>query len=199
MLRSAVEDAACDWRDWQNVYEFDGPCSDNPLLSDRELFDKFASPAAYGVGRTIRAGTRDEFLKRLRASQFELTKILSDETGRTLDEREKELRKEFGAAGRSLISALSKIATFLAPHSFSPWDRFARRGTNKELRRRESSKFNSYAQYLTCVNQLLTGCLGGKLKDACVGAYPSPFASEHDRFHRRVLDVYLMMQGGWKK
>jgi hypothetical protein len=189
-LKKAKENWLC----WQNVYEHTGPAADNPLLVDAAKFGKFLK--AYSVGRTVRGGTSGQLRELLRSSQFPLQELLEDATGAILDEQDTQLRTQFGTreGQHGLRSVLSKIAAFLAPHAFNAWDTDARKGL-KRLQRR-SVQVRTYAEYCANLNQLLAGDLGERIQDACRNKYPTRYAEERDRFHRRVLDRYLMDLGG---
>jgi len=191
-----VEKAVVNWCCWRDVFEHTGPAADNPLLVESAKFNRFLQ--RYSVGRTIRAGMRDELRMGLRSPQFPLEAMLEDTTGKTLDKQELSLRKEFGThqGRRRLLSALSKIAAFLAPHAFIAWDTDARKGLKVASQRRS---FENYFEYMEGMNALLSGELGARVRDACVCNYPSQYAAERDRFHRRVLDRYLMVLGGRDK
>jgi hypothetical protein len=163
------------------------------LLADAAKFGKFVK--VYSVGRTIRCGTSDDLRKQLRSPQFLLTELLQDATGAALDEADFELRKLFGTreGQRKLRSALSKIVAFLAPHAFNAWDTYARKGVMVQTC---SLKIRTYTEYLTQINQLLGGELGECIREVCISNYPTPYSEEQGRFHRRVLDRYLMDLGG---
>jgi hypothetical protein len=194
-----VRDAKENWEDWQCVFEPKGHVRNNPLLQDKKRFNKFLRE--YSVRRTIRRDTGDDLRKRLTSASFNIDSLVRDRSGETLTKRAYELRKSFGTHDppRAILSAMSKIAAFLAPHAFIAWDQYARKGLNIALGRPPSRKFPSYAAYLKEVNGLLSGEIGNRIKSACVGEYPSKEAKKDDRFHRRVLDIYLMRLGGrWK-
>jgi hypothetical protein len=188
-----VDKAAKNWRDWQDVYEHRGSEHDNPLLADAAKFGTFIK--VYSVGRTIRCGTSDDLRKLLQSPRFLLMELLQDTTGAALDEEDFKLRKLFGTRDgeRGLRSALSKIVAFLSPHAFNAWDTYARKGLAVQAR---SLKIRTYTEYLTQINQLLGGQLGQCIREVCVYNYPTPYSEEQDRFHRRVLDRYLMDLGG---
>lgn len=188
--------AGDNWKRWHEVFEHRGPPSSNPLLTNPGLFEIFVRE--YSVRRTIRRGKSDELRRRLSASGASLLALVSDGSGRELDDQEKLLRREYGTllGVRSIRSALSKIVAFLAPDTFVAWDQYARRGTNIALKRSGSTGFDGYAAYLADINTLLRGPLGDQIRAACIGSYPTEYAAEHNRFHRRVLDVHLMRIGG---
>jgi hypothetical protein len=123
--------------------------------------------------------------------------LLNDTSGKLLDARESALRAQFGTLGgkRGLRSAMSKIASFLAPHAFVAWDEYARKGLNMVLGRSLSYPFGNYAEYIGDMNRVLSSDIGERVRSACAGRYPTQYASERDRFHRRVLDVSLMRLG----
>jgi hypothetical protein len=193
VTEACVDCARSNWWNWQDVFEHDGAAVDNPLLVDPARFNKFLGE--YSVRRTIRKGTWDDLRKRLRSS--ELTTLLEDDTGATVDKQESLLREDFGTLDKlqrpkKVLSALSKIAAFLAPHVFIAWDSSATRGLKKCGR-----KFDNYADYLREAKDLLAGPLGKAVCEACRGRYPTIYAeAKPDGFHRRVLDQYLMRLGG---
>jgi hypothetical protein len=132
--------------------------------------------------------------------EFGLQAMLSDTSGQVLDARESELRKQFGIMGnrgqaRGIPSAMSKIASFLAPHAFVAYDQFCQRGLNRVLERSPSYKCGSYREYISDINRILSGNIGARVRSACADKYPSAYAAKRDRFHRRVLDVSLMRLG----
>ena len=190
-----VKKAKENWLVWQNVYEHTGAAADNPLLADETTFSTFLK--AYSVGRTIRGGTSAALRELLQSSQFPLQKLLGDPTGVTLDEQDTRLRAQFGTCGgrRGLRSALSKVAAFLAPHDFNAWDSYARKGVERTLQP-GSVQVRTYAKYCADLNRLLAGELGERIRGACINNYPTPHSEEEGRFHRRVLDRYLMDLGG---
>lgn len=189
-----VKIAAQNWRNWKVVFEHGGTPDKNPLLLDASLFKRFLRE--YSVQRTIRAGCSDKLRQLLCSQDFPLNALLSDETGRILDRKETALKQQYGSKGQSLISAISKVAAFLAPHTFVAWDKYARRGVNLSLRRARSNIFRSYAEYLEDINRLMRSEIGEQVSVICAGKYPTAYSSELGRFHRRVLDVYLMRIGG---
>src|SRR5437764_7148066 len=118
VTKADVETATRNWMNWQDVFQYFGPPLHNPLLAHETRFKDFLKE--YSVHRTIRRGASDNLRLVLGSTQFPLVAMLSDATGFLLDEQEKILRAQFGTCGgkRGLISALSKIAAFLAPHDF---------------------------------------------------------------------------------
>ena len=121
---------------------------------------------------------------------------LHDKTGAALDREEAELRLRFGVqkGRRRVRSAVSKVAAFLAPHDFIAYDTFALKGLGKLIGVSAVKNF-SYSEYLTTINKLFAGPLGLRIREVCT-RYPTNYASMKDRFHRRVLDTYLMRIGG---
>jgi hypothetical protein len=191
-----VEDvsiASKNWQVWKRVFEHAGDPSDNPLLAEPCTFKNFISE--YRVQRTVRKHKHDELRERLRSSPGDLQKLVEDTSGQELDRQERILRTEFGTreGARSILSAMSKIAAFLAPDSFSAMDQYARRGVRKAIPGRPSP--TNYAEYLASVNEVFGDKLGA-IKSVCEGRYPTENATRSDGFHRRVLDVYLMRLGG---
>lgn len=188
-----IKAARKNWKEWKDVFEHRGDPRDNPLLKDSCRFDKFLS--SYSVGRTIRKGMRDNLRKAL--CDTNLRSLLRDQSGKKLDNLECKLHRKFGThrPRRKMISVMSKIAAFLAPHAFIAYDQFSRKGLNKLLERPKSRNFVCYADFLMEVNGILHGEIGRHIRKACVGKYPSKQTSLNNRFHRRVLDAYLMRLG----
>jgi hypothetical protein len=191
-----LERAKHNWVNWSVVFEHQGPAALNPLLVNAEVFKDFLTE--YSVTRTIRSGRHDSLRKTLCAQNVNLAARLNDRSGSGVDVLDDQLRPEFGTSNpaRRLRSVLSKIAAFVAPHSFVAWDRYARVGLNRTLRRADSYVPRTYADYLADVNSLLMGKIGGKVVSVCRDNYPTKYSAEQERFHRRVLDVYLMRSGG---
>jgi hypothetical protein len=183
------------WENWKTVFEHQGPLADNPLLTDSSKFGAFLNE--YKVRRTIRAGTSDKLRDTIKDPRFELQHLLNDTSGNLLDARESALRSQFGTQDgrRGIRSAMSKIASFLAPHAFVAWDEYARKGLNIVLGRSPSYPFRNYSEYIGDMNRLLSSDIGECVRSACADQYPTQYASERDRFHRRVLDVSLMRLG----
>jgi len=196
ILNRDVEIAEKNWRAWQDVFEHVGRPAQNPLLADIRRLSRFRNE--YGINRTIRKGRHDEFRMRLRDPKFPLVVLLDDASGSMLDRQEGLLREEFGTydGGHGLRSVLSKVASFLAPHTFVAFDKYALKGLNVTLGRPRSRRFDSYTEYLSDLNLLLDGEVGKQVRDICRNRYPTQYASQRDRFHRRVVDVYLMRVGG---
>jgi len=179
------------WEDWGNVFNHAGAMVDNPLLADQAVFNNFL--AEYSVGRTIRARTRDNLRATLSSANLQLAKRLADAKGMGIDALDVTLSEDY-AAGYRLRSAISKIAAFLVPEYFIAWDHYASRGIKIETGRLLGHSYETYAEYLADVNALLAMMHNG-IAHACQGNYPQDLV-EINRFHRRVLDVYLMRIGG---
>jgi len=191
-----IKIASENWQQWKSVFEYEGPAANNPLLADSSTFGAFLNE--YSVRRTIRGGTSDKLRITLGNPAFELQALLNDTSGKLLDARETALRAQFGthSGKRGLRSAMSKIASFLAPHAFVAWDKYARKGLNMASERSRSYAFGNYSEYIGDMNRVLSGHIGECVRSACADSYPTQYASKRDRFHRRVLDVFLMRLGG---
>jgi len=187
-VSKAIRIARKNWRAWQADFEGGGVL----LLSDQSRFNAFCTE--YGVGRTIRAGTRDALRERL---SERLREALRDDTGDGLDLLEQELRPEFGTRqGRGrMISVLSKMAAFVRPERFVAWDSFARRGVNVVLGRAISYPFRTYAEYMAALDLVWHGHLGKRIR-RCVRDHAQNAVERKAQFQRRVLDVCLMIRGG---
>jgi hypothetical protein len=196
IIKQDIEIAKRNWEKWKSVFEYKGLAAHNPLLAKRSTFSDFLKE--YSVNRTIRRGTSDELRIKLGSRSFDMQGMLNDTSGKVLDARESSFRAQFWTCGgkRGFLSAISKISSFLAPHAFIAWDRYGRKGLNVALERSPSYKFENYAEYIGDMNLVLSGRIGECVRSACADRYPTQYASKCDRFHRRVLDVYLMRLGG---
>lgn len=197
IIKADIDVAKRNWLEWQDVYEHVGLPEDNILLKDNQKFRNFVEE--YSISRTIRRGTRDAFQQRLCNIEFNFSSVLNDPTGVLLDNYENILRHDFGTCNgqRGLTSALSKLAAFLAPQYFVAWDTYARKGVNRVYGRPPTRLFENYSRYLSDINELLSGELGQHVCDSCKAfGYPTQKSARDHRFHRRVLDVYLMRKGG---
>ncbi|MEQ1560773.1 MAG: hypothetical protein ABL933_17800 [Methyloglobulus sp.] len=198
ILSDDVRRAERNWNDWISVFEHEGEVENNPLLTLPEVFNKFL--AEYSVRRTIRAGTSNEFRMSLSSGGVGLADKLGDPSGKWIDNLEEILREDFGTLGgkRGMRSVISKIAAFLGPANFVAWDKYARKGIIRIQGKRTSHTYKTYEEYLSDVNIVFDGEKNALIL-ACQNNYPTLFSSENDRFHRRVLDVYLMRIGGrWR-
>jgi hypothetical protein len=198
MLPKCLKVVEKNWSDYRDEFEHDGDIATNPLLKTNGRFSFFCRE--YSVGRTIRSGTHDQFRETLRNSP-RFKEVIQDGTGRALDVFEGEVRKDFGThePPRRIISVLSKVAAFLRSERFLAWDRFAKKGVNKVLGRRNSSPFNSYADYLAACDEVWNS----GAKEQIAGFLETTQVSESVRaelgFQRRILDVYLMHRGDRSK
>ncbi len=184
------------WADWKDAFQHNGSISTNPILADPVRFNRFCWK--WRVGRTIRKGTRTEFRRRLLHSE-KFEEAIRDDSGHLLLELEKNLRAEFGTRKRngvcSIVSILSKIAAFVRPERFVAWDRFAKRGLNVVLGRPVNARFDNYVQYLADFERVWEGPHGERIREMTNEAPQQPLETE-PHFQRRVLDLYLMIQGG---
>lgn len=195
-IREAIQAAQKVWMDWRNVFEHSGDINSNPILADSGRFSYFCNE--WGVARTIRAGTSDEFRCTLRDSEDFLA-ALDDHTGAALDQlHDNVLRPRFGTRGgqKSVRSALSKIATFVRPAVFTAWDSYARPGLNLAVGRSKSAWFESYADYLSIFNGVWNGVYGERIRET-INSLSIPLKADDLCFGRRVLDLYLMREGGY--
>ena len=186
-----VEEAREYWRRWQSVLENDGPPSENQLLSDPSVFSNFV--LQHGVGRSIRAGMRDALREKLRHSDYPMNALLNDCAGNELDRQERLLRPMFGTNGTaatSMRAPLSKVAAMLAPHRFYPWDRHVH--ATLEVSAPSSGPLSSYAAYSAGMNRLFLQGVKRRIEKLCQKRYPSAYAAANDRFHRKVLYVFLL-------
>jgi hypothetical protein len=195
-IEQAIRVARETWKEWQDVFECTGRLNTNPILADPAKFSHFCT--SWQVARTIRAGRIDDFRCLLRDSEEFIT-ALDDPTGCALDQLHKNvLRARFGTQGgkRGVQSALSKVATFVRPESFTAWDSYASAGLNLVLGRSKSRWFENYARYLSDFNDVWNGPHGERIREMTkpIGR----LVEAEPRFQRRVLDLYLMSQGGFK-
>jgi hypothetical protein len=197
-IERAIRDAReITWHDWRDAFEHNGPIRTNPILADVRRFNSFC--VKWGVGRTIRKGTRDDFRCFLRdASQF--AEAIGDDTGSKLAELEQSLRSRFGTSdGTSgILSALSKAAAFVKPERFVAWDQYARRGLNMVLMRPLNKPFESYVEYLADFDRVWEGSHGERIREMTSQA-PKQALETEPRFQRRVLDLFLLTKGRNRK
>jgi hypothetical protein len=186
-----VEEAHQYWRRWQDVLEDKGPPSENQILSNPAVFSTFV--LEHGVGRSIRAGTRDMLRKKLAHSDYPMAALLADYTGEELDRQERLLRPMFGTNGTaasSLRAPLSKLAAMLSPHCLYPWDRHVH--AVLEALATSSASISSYAAYSAKMNQLFVQGVRDRIECLSQKHYPSAYAAENDRFHKRVMYMFLL-------
>jgi hypothetical protein len=193
LISGCVQITRKNWRDWRVVFEHGGPVAANPLLADLRRFVSFTHE--YSVARTIRHGTRDRFrlelIKRLQD-------VIGDDTGRSLDTLDEELRPSFGTHDppRRLVSVLSKVSAFVRPEQFVAWDTCARKELKVVLA--EGAEFGTYEDYLASFEKAWSGRLGGLIRDWVTRNGVEDRVESEPRFQRRVQDVYLMKSGGRK-
>jgi hypothetical protein len=186
-----VEETRQYWRQWQYVLEDDGPPTKNRLLSDPSIFSTFA--LQHGVGRSIRAGTRDLLRQTLARSDYPIVALLTDCAGNELDRQERLLRPMFGTngtAGTSLRAPLSKLAAMLPPRCLYPWDRHVH--AILEISGTSTAPLSSYAAYSARMNLLFVQGIKDRIERLSQRHYPSAYAAKNDRFHKRVMYVYLL-------
>lgn len=95
---------------------------------------------------------------------------------------------------RGVQSALSKVATFVQPEWFTAYDYYASSGLNLIIGRSKSAFFPSYASYLADFNAAWNGPHGERIREIIK---PVTSVQAEPRFQRRVLDLYLMVEGGY--
>jgi hypothetical protein len=189
-----VEETHQYWRRWQDVLEDKGPPNENQILSNPAIFSTFV--LEHGVGRSIRAGMRDMLRKKLAHSDYPMIALLTDYTGEELDRQERLLRPMFGTNGTaetSLRAPLSKLAAMLSPHGLYPWDRHVH--AVLEASATSSASLSSYAAYSGRMNRLFVHGVRDRIECLSQKHYPSAYAAEDDRFHKRVMYMFLLRLG----
>jgi len=188
VIKESIQVARMNWAAWRDVYEHGGTVQTNPLLTNENKFASFCQE--YSVSRTIRKGTRNEFRRSLIKR---IPVAIREDSGRALDELEQKLRLQFGTHNgtRRMISVLSKVAAFVRPEQFVPWDSYAKRGLKTVLALKGG--FETYAAYLQAFDVAWNGASGRQLRQ-WRGAQ-NKLEQEH-RFLRRVFDICLMKFGG---
>jgi hypothetical protein len=195
-LELAISVARANWKDWRDVYEHKDSLKSNPLLAaPGSLFRAFCKE--YSVYRTIRAGTHDDFRRKLVESR-KFANAIRDRSGRGLDELERQLRSRFGTHDppRRMISVISKVAAFVKPDQFVAWDQYAKKGVNILLGRKASFSFECYSDYLAAFNAVWDGEHGRSIREYAARKARRKSNESERRFLRRVLDVYAMKRGG---
>jgi hypothetical protein len=187
------DEAFAHWQRWAIVMEHRGAPEKNPLLVSAEIFGQFS--LEHGFGRTIRAGSRDEFRFKIGFDGFPLGAMLEDESGQELDRLDERLRPVFGTYGTvrgSVRGPLSKIASVLAPQTFYAWERNAEIGIDI-VRSRKGAPV-SYSTFQTAVADRFKA-LRPDIIALAEGRYPSELARTGDRFHKRIMYSFLCRIG----
>lgn len=161
--------------------------------------------ARWAVARTIsrgKLGLAAAVLNR------KLRAIRSGREGETVQSVARELRRRRIARGQP-ISLVSKVAYFLEPERFAPFDRFARKGLNR-LRPSGSNRIGpaDYRAYLDTFDGLFerleaeisSECMQPWLREIVGRLGHAPGVLDTSGFHRKVLDNLLMIAGErWPK
>jgi hypothetical protein len=189
-LEFAFWTAGANWLTWHADFEFAGDVAHLPVLQHHDRYRHFIK--SYGLLRGKTYVQRCLLRRKLYKSKaFRIAVI--DETGIGIEKLACLLRKQ------NLVSSversfLSKLAAFAKPASFVAWDRFARRGVSTLTGGPKNGDYQTYADYLRGVNRLLNDPLGEDIQ--CFLKNRKLPTDNRDAFVRRVIDVYLMVQGG---
>ena len=166
---------------------------------DNQVVSTFSR--GWGVARTIAAGKQDDTFRLLKG---QLSRFLSsDEPAAVVQELAEKLQKRgFGARGGRPTSLVSKFAYHLRPDSLAPRDGFAFRG----LRAIHRGGLSSYVDYVNAFDKEFR-----RYKPAIVKECRRPWVRslvqrlktrfrpgflETSKFHRKVFDNLLSMEGG---
>lgn len=195
-VAASVDIAWNNWNSWRDVFE-GGPYPANPLLSNPDRFSTFLTE--YSVRRTIRAGTHERFRGTLAAESGSFFGAIQDGTGRAIDKLDEGLRIDYGTLNRwgrvnRITSALSKVAAFVRPERFIAWDKYGKAGVNRILG--HDANFRTYQDYLAKCDDTWRGEAGDRIRAYLTSNGARDRLVGDLRFQRRVLDVYLMKQGG---
>jgi hypothetical protein len=187
-LNFAFWTAGANWLCWKNDFEHSGRSSYMPVLANQERYEAFLSEysALRGVSQNNRAALRTRLYQ---AQDFD--SMIQKKSGLGIDELAESLRANYGLR----LSFISKLAAFAQPETFIAWDIFARGGVAILRERAEGYKYQSYCDYLADVNQVWQEKLRVPIRDF-LSDKKIPANAPRKAFQRRMLDVYLMLEGG---
>ncbi|MDR3505139.1 MAG: hypothetical protein P4L52_02740 [Acidocella sp.] len=196
---------------WAQDYTYAGPASGMPLLLTAGMpatHPKHPTPITTGQLRFLAFATSYGVLRghnisaRLHAqgaisSAPNLQAAFTNLTGAGIDTLAASLRTSDGTLNVQL-SLLTKLVTFYDPARFNPCDSFSMRGLAAWCP--TYTPRGTYQDFCTEVNNVLAGPLGTAIQTyLVVNAVCLPKTTTTVAFQRRMLDIYLMLEGGrWK-
>jgi hypothetical protein len=189
-LKFAFWSAGANWLKWRADFEFEGNADQLPVLQHQDRYRAFIKD--YSLLRYYTGDEREALRTRLSHPPSFQTAV-DQPNGQGIDALAQGLREEFPAFDTER-SFLSKLAAFARPETFVAWDRFARKGVARQNSGPANGNYQSYADYLRAVRQVLSAELGREIRQFVEQAPCIP--AEQECFVLRVLDVYLMILGG---
>lgn len=181
---------------WRDLFLYDGEIETHPVFK-LKTWNTFC--VEWSVGRTIREKKRDDLRLHLAQSR-DFEEALQDSSGKKLGQFATYLSTDYGARRNGskpavILSAISKVATFIKPKIFVAWDTYAAKGVNLTFERSATAKYKGgYSQYLADFNQIWKGEHGRCIRTTLID--DNITEEQDDRFGRRVLDLYLMNLAG---
>ena len=200
-LKLAYWNAGENWMMWAEDFEFIyntarlNPAHLNPahlpVLANHDRYHAFIK--TYNLLRyntTVQRNAIREYLH----NGDDFSEAVNDPTGEHIDNLADALQEQFPYLNLER-SLLSKLAMLAMPHSFLPWDRFARKGLAILAHGRAGGNFNTYADYLQNANNFLND-VHHEIEKFLI-CRPIPTDNDNRQaFIRRIFDGYLMIQGG---
>ena len=184
--------AGTNWTMWRSDFEYVGPYNQMPVLADQNRFLTFVSEYSLFQRQTRTA----RLCARTAIIDYNLRLAFGDSTGMQIDLLAQNLQSSSATLNEE-PSLLSKLAAFAEPGRFNAYDESARKGLRKwtpGFRRGNQSNQSKYQTHCTRIDIALAGALGQRI-GAYLAAHTLP-TTDVPGFTRRVLDVYLMIEGG---
>ena len=181
--------AGANWIMWRSDFEYVGPYNQMPVLADQDRFLTFVSEYSLFQRQTEAA----RLCARTAIMAYNLHLAFGDSTGIQIDLLAQNLQASGGTLNEE-PSLLSKLAAFAEPSRFNAYDGSARKGLRKWTPGFRRGNQSEYQTHCTRIDVALAGALGQR-----IGAYlaaHTPPTTDVPGFTRRVLDVYLMIEGG---
>lgn len=182
--------ASANWVMWQRDFNYVGPYKKIPVLRIHNRFLSFV--VEYNLFQRQDVDARLDALRAIVASNLMLA--FADPAGYGIDRLALNL-KASGGTVKIELSLLSKLAAFCKPADFNAYDQTARKGL---VMWTTGGGLSDYAAYCSRINVALSGPLG--LAIVSYLTKKTPPTQNILGFARRMLDVYLMIEGRrWSK
>jgi hypothetical protein len=183
---------AChNWERWRNDYEAAGEFRNLPVLTYPERFRSFWKEYSVLQGVRLPRDRVRAWLTEKRDSTVDVCEGAAQSVDRLKDELAMFLHGE-GERNCNHLSFVSKLAAFARPEVFVAKDSNATHG----LLAYNEAAGDTYEAYMAAVNAVFDGELGGAIRQYADDLnHPGTDAA----FSRRMMDVYLMLEGGrWR-
>lgn len=191
-IRLCVYRAAVNWMEWQKCYEHMGAIKTNPILENEEYFTQFIQE--YGLRWLGNIKEQNIFRIAIAKSKLFENAIKTNDT-RIIDRCVEKIKSR---NGKHQMSAISKIATFVAPGYFMPIDKYAKKGLKKFGAK--PKYYNNYSTFITSIQQYAEPHLKIRILKEIKLTGLDRLITNKEGFYLRVLDVTLMTLGGrWSK